>query len=85
MKLDQTTLLILAVAGVGAYFLFRRPRPGSSGFLATLQPTRLLSATQRPAGQWGQTYTDSKGRTVVEGVDAGGNPKSFITYNGGSK
>ena len=73
LKLDQTTFLILAVAGVGAYFLFR-PKPAARS-----------AQSERPAGQWGQTYTDSKGRTIVEGVDSRGEAKSFITYNGGSK
>lgn len=73
MKIDQTTVLILAVVGVGAYFLFR-PKPAGANL-----------SSNRPDGEWGQTYTDSKGRTVVEGFDRSGQARSYISYSGASK
>jgi hypothetical protein len=71
MKIDQTTLLILAAAGIGGWFLFRNRTP----------------AAQRSStiANWGRTYTDTRGREVVEGFDTAGNPKSYITIDTASR
>ena len=67
MKIDQTTLLILAAAGIGGGFLFR-----------TRTPAAQRSST---IANWGRTYTASDGSVVTEGWDAAGNPKSYITID----